>query len=253
MNSRTRLVSCDLDGTLLGHPEATTRFADAWTALERPQRPLLVYNTGRTIEGTRGLISSGRLPEPDFIIGSVGTELYSRLYNLGHVFQARLADGWNLGVVERTLSSIEGIRPQPAEFLNPFRSSWFWTRARREDIDEVRGRLRDNSVKAEVLYSCRHFLDVVPACAGKGRALDWLCGRLGIASENVLVAGDSANDASMFHLAGVHGIVVGNALPELLTEIDPLRFCLSQASMADGVLEGLEYFGVVTPTTGRPP
>jgi len=73
----------------------------------------------------------------------------------------------------------------------------------------------------------------------------WLCQRLHISATQVLVAGDTANDASMFLLPGVHGIIVENALPELYVEVDRLRIYLAQAAMADGVIEGLRHFGVI--------
>src|SRR5690606_1737681 len=50
-----RLFSTDLDGTLLGNPEAAWRFTQAWESLNPGSRPLLVYNTGRTVADTRGL------------------------------------------------------------------------------------------------------------------------------------------------------------------------------------------------------
>jgi hypothetical protein len=51
-----RLFSTDLDGTILGNPEAAWRFGEAWQALPLARRPLLVYNTGRTVRhpGDRG-------------------------------------------------------------------------------------------------------------------------------------------------------------------------------------------------------
>mgnify|MGYP001557452556 CR=1 FL=1 len=74
-NPPIRLFSSDLDGTLLGNPESAYRFKHTWELLPRG-RPMLVYNSGRTVKDTRSLVAARKLPDPDLIIGGVGTELY---------------------------------------------------------------------------------------------------------------------------------------------------------------------------------
>jgi sucrose-6F-phosphate phosphohydrolase len=240
-----RLFSTDLDGTLLGHPEACERFAVAWHHLPIGRRPILVYNTSRTTADTKALAKARGLPEPDFIIGSVGTELHDGLYNSADDFRNQFGEGWNRELVHRIVGQTPGVTEQPAECQHPLKSSWYWERARRSEVADLAERLHQAGTQVHVDYSCRYFLDVVPARAGKGRALRWLCHRLQISAEHVLVAGDTANDASMFLLPGVHGIIVENALPELFVQVDRSRFYLAQSAMADGVIEGLRHFGVI--------
>lgn len=244
-----RLFSTDLDGTLLGDPAAAERFGAAWTELDPRRRPLLVYNTGRTIVDTRSVVAARQLPEPDYIIGSVGTELHDSLYNRGDEFCREIATGWNLSAIEEIIGRVPGVKRQPAAYCHPYKSSWFWVRARREDIEHLESRLHGAGLEAQVIYSCRYFLDIVPARGGKGAALSWLCRRLHIEHEHVLVAGDTGNDTGMFLLPGVRGIVVQNALPELLAEVSRLPVYFARAVMADGVLEGLRHFGVLAAPT----
>jgi sucrose-6F-phosphate phosphohydrolase len=250
--TQVRLFSTDLDGTLVGDAMALARFTAQWQLLPAQRRPLLVYNTGRRIADTRLLVATGLLPEPDFIIGSVGTEFHDSLYDRAEEFNAQFREGWDLARVEAIVASTPGVKRQPREFLHPFKSSWTWSRARREQVETLKRRLTGAGLQATVIYSCLHFLDVLPARADKGKALRWLCQRMNIALADVLVAGDSANDSSMFLLPDVQGIAVANALPELFTDLAGRRTYVARAAMADGVLEGLAYYGVLRDEAIKP-
>ena len=243
---KIRLFSSDLDGTLLGNPESAQRFKHAWEALDAKHRPMLVLNSGRSVKDTSALIAARRLPEPDYIIGGVGTELYNwRTQADEPEFNAQFGEGWDLAKVEEIMRSMPGVERQPPEFLHPYKSSWDLPRADRTKIDELRRRFAADGLQVNVVYSSLRDLDVLPSRANKGNALAWLCTRLGIALDAVLVAGDTANDSAMFLLPGVHGIAVENAQPELFEAVVKLPVFVPRQVMADGVLEGLKHFGVI--------
>ena len=62
-------------------------------------------------------------------------------------------------------------------------------------------------------------LDILPRDVSKGAALRVLLRRLGLREEQVMVFGDSENDAEMF-LPGALKVAVGNAYPSLKARAD---------------------------------
>ncbi len=241
-----RLFSADLDGTLLGNPESSQRFRTAWEAVDRATRPLLVYNSGRLIDDLRRFVDNGTLPAAEYYIGGVGTQVFDvRTGRIMAELHEHLAHGWNLARVREIVGALPGVRPQPDEFQHEFKSSWFLERASPETIRELRRLLVEAQLNVKIVYSSARDLDVLPFNATKGGALRWLCGRLEIPLDAVLVAGDTANDASMFRLPGVRGIIVENALPELYEATVDLPVYSSRHILADGVLDGLCHYGIV--------
>lgn len=240
-----RLFSSDLDGTLVGVPEATSRFRDVWEAIPRECRPLLVYNTGRLLDDVHALVPVAGLPEPDLIVAGVGTMVYDRAGGTAHeAFTAELARGWDIEVVRRIAGALEGIRPQDEAYQHGFKSSWFLDDADPETLDRLAAALAEAGVDAQLVYSSRRDLDVLPRAGHKGNALRFLLDETGIAADQVLVAGDTGNDAAMFAVPGVRGILPGNALPELRAAARGEVYA-AVADNADGVLEGLRHFGVI--------
>ena len=241
-----RLFSVDLDGTLLGNPESAQRFKETWERLPRESRPLLVYNSGRSVRDTLTLIATRKLAEAEYIIGGVGTEFHdARDPREVPEFVAQFGEGWNLPLVEKIVGTTPGVERQPPEFLHPYKSSWYLHRANRQQIDALKLRLEDAGLQVTVVYSSLRHLDVLPRRANKGNALAWLCRRLAIPFDQVLVAGDTGNDSSMFLLPEVKGIVVENAQPELFEAVVKLPVFVATKVMADGVLEGLKHYGII--------
>ncbi|MDO8545106.1 MAG: HAD family hydrolase [Opitutaceae bacterium] len=245
-----RLFAADIEDTVLGDTDAVRRFRTAWESLPAGERPLLVYNTGRSVHETQWLILERQLPAPEFIIGGVGTELFDPLdHHVAEEFASHLAPGWDIGKIEHIIEENPGVRRQAVEFHNPYKSSWHWPLASSLQVVQLRRRLEDGGLDVNVLYSAKIYLDVIPRRAGKGAALAWLAGRIGIALENTLVAGAAGNNVSMFALPGVRGIVVGNAAAELLTGTTASKPFVTRVSSVDGVLAGLLHFGVLSPET----
>ncbi|MBD5779095.1 HAD-IIB family hydrolase [Pelagicoccus sp. NFK12] len=241
-----KLFSTDIDGTLIGKPDALERFNASWVACPESRRPLLCYNTGRLLDDMLELIENGDLMEPDYLICGVGTLIYDyRKQEKIKDFTEILEEGWNRDTAAAAVGSFSEVSVQPKHFQGPYKSSWFLRDASEDRLHEIEEALEKSGLDVNIIYSSNRDLDVVPKYANKGNALTWLIKRLNIKPSEVVVAGDTGNDSAMFRKKSIRGIVVGNAQPELHERTVGLDVYRADGVCADGVLEGLIHFGAI--------
>lgn len=233
------LVS-DVDDTLLGDDGALADFAAAMGA--QRTRFVLVYNSSRPCASLRkSLAAQPALPQPDYLIGALGTEI-----ELGRSGQAldgysrMLATGWRRDEIAALMAEL-GLAAHAAEYQTPLKASY--DAPARELRELALTRLAGHDIRVKVIFSGDKNLDLIPVNAGKGQAADYLRARLDFRPERVLVAGDSGNDREMFR-APFKGIVVGNADADLKALTGP-HIYHARASHAAGVLEGLRFWGAL--------
>ena len=238
MNKQTLLIS-DVDYTLLGDDEHLEEFSDWYRANKSQVR--LVLTSGRFPDSIIESVETTRLPDPEIIIGGVGSEIWfypSRDVVPG--WPVCKPEHWNGDRVRSILARFERLEPQPDEFQSDYKVSYFLHNADVAELEQVRAMLGEQSVHADLVYSSQRDLDVLPRGCNKGSAAEYVAHYLGFAPCDVIVCGDSANDTAMFDY-DFPGIVVGNAHPELQALHNPLVY-QSTYKYAKGVLDGIEYW-----------
>ncbi len=235
-----RLVVTDIDGTILGGESAGIRAWSAWVAQRRASLRL-VYASGRLVGSVRATLLAHQLPEPDAVIGGVGSEIH-----LAHdaepwpQWTAHIDRDWDRNAIQSAVDAFGTAEPQPAEVQSAFKLSYF-----ARDVDDqwratLRSRIEATGSVVSLIYSSNRDLDLLPARADKGQAAAFLAAHWGIAADEVIVAGDSGNDLPMFE-HGFRGIVVSNAQPEL-ARASLTNVYRAARSCAAGVLEGLVHW-----------
>lgn len=246
MSSNIKLLCSDLDGTLLGKPDATLLFRQVWETHPEGKRPSLVYNTGRLQQDALRTIQRSDLPHPEYLICGVGTMIYDmRNRSVMREFAEIMSENWDRDKAEQVVQSLTSAVRQPIQFQNAFKSSWYLHQAAAEQLKALEVGLVAAGLETVIVYSSNRDLDILPKYANKGNALEWLLKHLGLSAEEAVVAGDSGNDSAMFHIPGIQGIIVENAQPELVESTIHLPCYRAHSICADGVLEGLLNYGVI--------
>ncbi len=260
------VLATDLDGTLIPLRLNHENFRDIKTLREHVGDGdiTLVFVTGRHLASVREVIIEYDLPQPEWIICDVGTTICHRAADGEFVsLQAyeedlsQIVGELSVEQLHERLRHVEGIRRQESEKQGSFKLSYYADASMLEATCEQVHQLLIGDVPYSVIHSVDPFngdglIDLLPQGVSKAFALDWWSHFVGIATEQLVFAGDSGNDLAAL-VAGYRTILVGNADDQLrdrvrIAHVDAGwedRLFLAQTSATSGVLAGCRHFEVL--------
>ncbi len=230
------LLATDLDGTFLAGKSVFKQ--QLYRIMRERQDVKLVFVTGRGLETVIPLLNDPVIPNPHYIICDVGATVVN-----GHTLepiqplQSAIEERWpgHLAVFNK-MKQVKGLKWQEVPQMR--RCSFFYDQD--TALDEVK-RLSE-LLNCDMLVSAGKFVDILPRGINKGVTLSGLVQLFGFPPQEILVAGDTLNDLSLYQ-TGYKGVVVGQAETRL-TEATRDMQDVYQAEKAGcgGIIESLGHF-----------
>jgi len=201
--------------------------------------------TGRSLDSTLRELRQWDIPMPDILITSVGSEIYyshqGRHIVQDHSWQKHIDYRWKPAEIRKLLKDQPGLRMRGKQEQGEFKLSYYVNPSMAPSMVELKQLLRTHDLHANIIFSNKVNLDILPIRAAKGLALRYLALKWGIPLERVFVAGDSGNDVGMLQ-GETLATVVANHSPELDKLRGKSRIYFAEAEYARGVLEGLQHY-----------
>jgi sucrose-6F-phosphate phosphohydrolase len=269
--TRPLLLCTDLDRTLIpngSEPESVDARPRFRRFVANPGITL-AYVSGRHQGLVRQAIAEYDLPEPDVVIGDVGTSIFivrpGRWEPMAD-WQQEIGQDWG-GIgpdrLAELFSDIRVLRLQEPEKQAPFKLSYYApvdadTNALKSQME---ARLDDLGVNASLIWSIdeavgKGLLDVLPERATKYHAVEFLMRHLGHDEPTTLFAGDSGNDLEVL-VSEIPAVLVANGHPEVREQALRLAaenghaerlYCARggwsgmNGNYSAGILEGVAHF-----------
>lgn len=244
--AKIALVS-DIDNTLIGDKN-NLQILITWL---RNNAGDMVFGvaTGRPLESAVEILKKNRVPFPDVLITSVGSEInYGSELTPDNGWANHIRHQWRRDDLANAMRDIPGVKLQKPENQREFKISYIADPALIPSVEIIYQHLQALNLQAQVIYSHNEFLDILPMRASKGHAIRYLAYKWGLPLKQFLVAGDSGNDSEML-IGDTLAVVVGNHSSELehLRGLEQVYF--AQKDYAGGILEGLEHYNFGKPVS----
>ncbi len=201
--------------------------------------------TGRTVDSAVSYLAKHKVPVPDMIMASVGTEIYygKELYK-DQGWTTHISKKWNREAIREVLRRFDFLEYQEGETQRRFKLSYYMEPSK-DRLAMIHETLIKNKLSYNLIYSHQQYLDILPCRASKGKALRYLSYKWEIPLENILVCGDSGNDEEMLKGEPL-GVIVGNYSSEL-EELKGLKnMYFADQECAGGIIEGIRHYNFLT-------
>jgi sucrose-6F-phosphate phosphohydrolase len=266
----------DMDRTILpnGPQPESPQARERLSQVASHEEVTLAYVTGRNRELVESGIRKFQVPQPEYVIGDVGTTIY-RIGSDGweplEDWSHEISQDWQNVTREDLadqLKDITSLQLQEPDRQGRFKLSYYTSSHVDRDtlLELVRSRLMWRGVNASLIWSIDEerdlgLLDILPKHATKLHAIRFLMQKRGFDEERTVFAGDSGNDLPAL-TSELQAVLVRNAPEEVRMEAlrrsrearrtDKLYlasgdFLGMNGNYAAGVLEGLAHF---IPDTG---
>ena len=236
-----RAIFSDLDQNLLALPEAITTFIKVIQA----NRKCAIFGiaTGRRLDSVLAELKRHKIPHPDVLFSSLGTEIYyAPNLTRDTAWNEHIDYLWKPGIIRRILAELPGLKLQPKSEQSTFKISYYIDPKKSPGIYEIIRMLHQQDQTVNVFLSFGQYLDIVPIRASKGFALRWYASQWGIPLEHILAAGGSGTDEDMMR-GNTLAVVVSNRHDEELSDLtDVERVYFAKQAGASGILEAIDHY-----------
>ncbi|MCX4187060.1 HAD-IIB family hydrolase [Methylophaga sp. OBS4] len=198
--------------------------------------------TGRRLDAALRLMKKHKIPEPDILITSSGTEIYYAPKLTPDTGWAQHIDyHWTPHKVRQLLDEYPGLERQPKAEQSRFKLSYYID-PEIADVEEIKRQLHREEQAVHVQVAFGQYLDILPIRASKGMALRYVADRWQIPLEHIFVAGGSGADEDMMRGNTLAAVVANRHHEELSQLIDIEHIYFATRPFAAGILEALEHY-----------
>lgn len=201
-----------------------------------------VIATGRRLDVALRLMKKHRIPEPDILITSSGTEIYyAPKLTPDRAWAQHIDYHWTPHKIRPWLDEYAGLERQPKSEQSRFKLSYYID-PDIADFEDIKRMLHQEEQAVHAQLAFGQYLDIMPIRASKGMALRFIADRWQIPLERILVAGGSGADEDMMRGNTLAAVVANRHNEELAQLGDTEGIYLAEKPFAAGILEALEHY-----------